>query len=112
MGTRMQQIEPVWVLLGMMVLGALAGVGAHLRQNPKSKKPTRREYLCEALNSALLAVAMCALVFWRYGTGEIWLAVVLSVLSGLGGNRAIGLVLSIFEQQVRRIFNLDPPEGD
>lgn len=95
--------SPLLAALAMFPLGALAGLAALLRSEAEL---TRRAVMSATLNSALLSGAMAALIFWKFGDTQIWLASGISVLAGLGGNTAIGIMLQVFAVLVKRSANL------
>ena len=76
--------------LAMIPLGALAGLAALLRSDANL---TKRAIAAATLNSALFSGAIAALIFWKFGTNQVMLASGISILAGLGGNTAIGIVL-------------------
>jgi len=86
------QIHPLWLLVILGPLGSLAGCAALLRTG---KDLDKRSFFSSILNSGLMAVVICAFIFYYYGTSNVWLPIALSILSGLGGIDLINFTLAL-----------------
>ena len=86
------EIHPLWLLVILGPLGSLAGCAALLRSG---NDLDRRTFCSAIINSGLMAVIICAFIFWHYGTSNIWLPIALSLLSGLGGIDLINFTLAL-----------------
>lgn len=92
--------DPFWVFHALgasMTLGALAGLAAYLRN---TKEVTIREWVAAAIYSGLYALATASLAFGllpvkEWDLGSICLVLGISIISGLGGNAGMGIVIEL-----------------
>jgi hypothetical protein len=94
-------IDTLWACVISGGLGSLAGVAALLRSN-RSDELSRKDFWTAILNSGLFSMAIGAFIVWKLGTDETLLAIVLSILSGLGGNALVDFSLGMFKMWARK----------
>ena len=101
---RMKQLpDAVWdalcIAASMVPIGAAAGLAALLRSKQEA---TPRAIAAALVNSGLLAGALCLIMFHFDPDAILW-NIGISVLSGLGGNTAIGIVIQLWKNYVKAL---------
>ncbi len=95
-------VDILWQCLLTGGLGSIAGLGALLR-NPGELD--RRSFLAAIINSGLFSLAAACLIFWKFGTNQVPLAIAVSIMTGLGGHSlldfALGAIRLALTQKLR-----------
>lgn len=97
-------IDILWVCLITGGLGSLGGLAAHLRMGGEV---TRRAFATAMLNSGLFSLSIGCFVVWKMGFDDLILAIVVSVLAGLGGSALLDFVIGMFKVWVRQKVESD-----
>ena len=102
--------EDIYILWDCLIyggLGSLAGIAAQLR----SAEPlTKRSFFSALINSAMFSIAIGYFIIWKYGETNYLLAIVLSILSGLGGTSLVDFAFGLAKMYFKRRVDYETPE--